>query len=115
VGMTRLFVPKNAIVSIEQMDEDFKLEDSYGKYQGLASDYICTREEDKGKFILAEDHIKDNYVEIQKVEVKQTTKQLSPFEEQFYTNAYAEMKKLNNDESELYIKKKIDLISNKAF
>jgi hypothetical protein len=113
--MSRRFVPKNAVVTMEQVHENFELEDMYTTHIGKAGDWICTREEDKSKFILADEYVKEMYVEVEKVEVKQTTKQLSPFEEQYYKNAYEEMAQLNNDESELYIKKKIDLVSNKAF
>ena len=109
--MSRLFVPKNSIVSIEQMDEAFELEDQYGKYKGLPSDYVCTREEDKGKFILAEAHINENYVEVKKVEQPKID-----FTYEDMAKGYAEMSNLNQEEDWSYIKReKGSLESNKPF
>ncbi|MED1863380.1 hypothetical protein P4V41_07910 [Fictibacillus nanhaiensis] len=109
--MSRLFVPKNSIVKIEQMNESFELEDQYGKYQGLESDCVCTREEDKGKFILAKDYISENYVEVKKVEQPERK-----FTYEDMAKGYAEMANLDQEETWTYIKKSDDeLTSNKAF
>lgn len=114
VGMRKVFSHKAYTVTGVQMKEDFTLTDQYTTYNGKSGDWLVENHDGK-KFILPDAYVQEQYVEVEKVEVKQTTKQLSPFEEQYYKNAYEEMAKLNNDESELYIKKKIDLVSNKAF
>jgi hypothetical protein len=109
VGMSRLFVPKNAIVRIEQMNEGFELEDQYGKYPGIATDCICTREEDKSKFILPDDYVKEHYIEVEKVNQPERK-----FTHSEAAQGYAEMGNLRQEEDWSYIKRDTkELNSNK--
>lgn len=109
--MSRRFVPKNAIVTMEQVHEDFDLEDIYTTHKGKAGDYICTREEDKSKFILADEYVQEMYVEVKKVEQPERK-----FTYEDMAKGYAEMANLDQEETWTYIKKSDDeLTSNKAF
>lgn len=109
--MSRKFVPKNSVVTMEQVHEDFELEDIYTTHKGKAGDWICTREEDKSKFILADEYVKEMYVEVEKVEQLERK-----FTYEDIAKGYSEMANLDQEETWNYIKKHNDeLTSNKAF
>lgn len=110
--MRKVFSHKAYTVTGVQMKEDFTLTDQFTSYNGKSGDWLVENHDGK-KFILPDAYVQEQYVEVEKVEVKQE-KQLSKSEEDYYVNAYAEMSQLNNDESEFYIKRNISLVSNKA-
>lgn len=107
--MSRRFVPKNSIVTMEQVHEDFDLEDIYTTHKGKAGDWICTREEDKSKFILADEYVKEMYVEVEKVD-----RPKNDFTYEEMAKGYAEMGNLEQEETWSYINKESSLTSNKA-
>jgi hypothetical protein len=107
--MSRRFVPKNAIVTMEQVYEDFELEDIYTTHIGKKLDWICTREEDKSKFILPDDYVKEHYIEVEKVNQPERK-----FTHSEAAQGYAEIGNLSQEEDWSYIKRDTkELNSNK--
>lgn len=64
--------------------------------------------------IATEEYFNRYYVPVEKAKEKKPEKKLSPFEEQYFLNAYEEMSKLNQIEDEDYINEMTKLVSNKA-
>ncbi len=96
-----LYAHKKFLVSVNRAEEDGVLLTQFSELP-IKKGELFAVDRLGNTFPLADKYFKDNYVPVERVNQKRT-KQLSPFEEQYYKTAYEEMAKLNSEEDSTYI------------
>jgi hypothetical protein len=105
------FAHKKFTVDARQATNDGYFETINGKQFYFEGDWILT-DMLGNSFVLTDKRFKEWYVPVE-VKQKRNSKELSPFEEQYYINAFAEMSQLNQEEDVDYIEGTKKLIENK--
>lgn len=109
-----LYANKKFLVHVNRALSDGMLHTRFGDSVPVkAGEIICHDQEGNG-FVITQQRFDELYIPVEKVQRK-VSRQLSPFEEQYYTSLFEEVGKLNQTEDEQYITGTQALTKNKAF